>query len=86
MREGSPELNASVLSNPEARHAYYEQRRQNTTARERHAREQSVVNLLADIAQLEIESATKKPLPADDREKLRARIKLAVSRIDQVKA
>lgn len=76
-----PELNASILSNPEARSAYYEQRRQNTAARERQIEAANQLNVLAGIAQMEIESVTKQPMTAEQIEKIRTRIKTALGRL-----
>ena len=78
-----PELNSSILSNPEARRAYYDQRRQNEAAREQQAKEARELNVLTGIAQIEIESATKQTMPPGEIEKMRARIKLALSRASE---
>jgi hypothetical protein len=81
MKQGTSQLDASILGNPQARRAYYEQHRQNAEARERQLAAFNQLNVLSGIAQLEIESVTKQPMTTEQIEKLRKRIKIALDRV-----
>jgi hypothetical protein len=81
MKQGTSQLDASILGNPEARHAYYEQHRQNAQARERQVEATNQLNALSGIAQMEIEAVTKQPMTAEQIEKLRKRIRIALDRL-----
>lgn len=82
MDQASSELNPSILSNPEARHAYYEQRRQNTAAREQQQKRSHLVQTLAEVTQFEIERQTKEKLTPDEFNALRDRISKVVERLE----